>query len=94
MEALIDAGMVVQTSAGNVPRKKQYLDEGRGIPIQSLWADLPALHAQSSERLGYPTQKPETLLERIITASSNEGDLVLDAYCGCGTATSRVVWKF
>jgi DNA modification methylase len=85
MQELIDAGMVVQTSPGNVPRKKQYLDEGKGVPIQSLWADLPALHSQSKERLGYPTQKPESLLERILTASSNENDVVLDAYCGCGT---------
>jgi DNA modification methylase len=88
MQELIDNGMVIQPSPGSVPRKKQYLDEGRGVPVQSLWTDLPALHSQSAERLGYPTQKPESLLERIIKASTNEGDLVLDAYCGCGTTVS------
>lgn len=86
MSELINAGMVVQTSPHAVPRRKLYLDEGRGVPIQSLWDDIPALHSQSSERLGYPTQKPLALLERIIRASSNEGDLVLDPFCGCGTA--------
>ena len=82
------AGLVVQTNPGVVPQKKQYLDEGKGVPVQSLWDDLPALHSQDSERLGYPTQKPETLLERIIKASSNAGDVVLDPFCGCGTTIS------
>jgi len=85
MRELIGEGLVVQTSPGAVPLRKQYLDEGRGVPVQSLWDDVPALHSQASERLGYPTQKPEALLERIIKASSNEGDLVLDPFCGCGT---------
>jgi DNA modification methylase len=85
MQALIDAGLVVQTSVGGVPQRKQYLDEGKGVPIQSLWDDIPGLHSQAAERLGYPTQKPEALLERVIKAASNEGDLVLDPFCGCGT---------
>lgn len=85
MQELIEAGMVVQTSPGAVPRRKLYLDEGKGVPAQSLWDDVPALHSQAAERLGYPTQKPEALLERIIKASSNEGDTVLDPFCGCGT---------
>lgn len=85
MQELIDAGLVVQTNPGAVPRKKQYLDEGKGVPIQSLWDDIPALHSQAAERLGYPTQKPVALLERIIMASSNPGDVVLDPFCGCGT---------
>ncbi len=84
MQAFIEAGMVVQTKPGNVPQRKQYLDEGKGVPVQSLWDDVPALHSQAAERLGYPTQKPEALLERIIKASSNEGDTILDAYCGAG----------
>jgi DNA modification methylase len=92
MKALIDNGMVVQTSPGAVPRRKLYLDEGRGVPVQSLWTDLPALHANDAERLGYPTQKPEALLERILKASSNEGDVVLDPFCGCGT-TVQVAQK-
>jgi DNA modification methylase len=86
MRALIDSGMVVQTSPGAVPQRKQYLDEGKGVPIQSLWDDVTGLHSQAGERLGYPTQKPESLLERIIKASSNENDVVLDPFCGCGTA--------
>lgn len=85
MQELIDKGLVVQTSPGTVPLRKQYLDEGKGVPIQSLWDDIPGLHSQSSERLGYPTQKPLALLERIITSSSNHGDIILDPFCGCGT---------
>jgi site-specific DNA-methyltransferase (adenine-specific) len=86
MQELLDSGMVVQTNPGAVPRRKLYLDEGKGVAIQTLWDDIPGLHSQASERLGYPTQKPLALLERIIQASSNEGDLVLDPFCGCGTA--------
>jgi DNA modification methylase len=85
MQQLIDTGLVVQTSPGAVPRRKQYLDEGKGVPAQSLWDDIPALHSQSAERLGYPTQKPVALLERIINASSDKGEVVLDPFCGCGT---------
>jgi DNA modification methylase len=86
MNELIADGMVVQTSPGAVPRHKLYLDAGKGVSIQTLWDDIEALSASSSERLGYPTQKPLDLLERIIKASSNEHDIVLDAFCGCGTA--------
>lgn len=85
MNALIDAGMVVQAKPGLVPQRKLYLDEGKGVPVQSLWDDIHALHSQSGERLGYPTQKPLALLERIILASTNDGDIVLDPFCGCGT---------
>jgi site-specific DNA-methyltransferase (adenine-specific) len=69
-----------------VPRLKSYLDEMPGVPLQSVWTDIRPLHNLAAERLGYPTQKPLPLLERIVTASSNEGDIVLDAFCGCGTA--------
>jgi hypothetical protein len=57
-----------------------------GIPLQDVWDDIPPINSRAKERLGYPTQKPEALLERIIQASSNEGDVVLDPFCGCGTA--------
>ncbi len=67
---------------------KQYLDESRGVRLQNLWDDIRPIGAQAAERLGYPTQKPEVLLERIISASSNEGDVVLDPFCGCGTAVA------
>ena len=70
---------------GGVPRFKRYLDEMPGILLQDIWVDLPPISSQAKERLGYPTQKPESLLERIIISSSNEGDLVLDPFCGCGT---------
>lgn len=71
---------------GGVPSFKQYLDDMRGVELQDVWSDIPPISAQAKERLGYPTQKPLSLLERIIRASSNEGDLVLDPFCGCGTA--------
>jgi hypothetical protein len=61
------------------------MDEMPGVPLQNLWADLTVLNNRSKETLGYPTQKPEALLERIINASSNEGDTILDPFCGCGT---------
>ncbi len=67
-------------------RRKRYADELQGRPVQNLWDDIDMISSQSAERLGYPTQKPITLLERIIRASSNENDVVLDPFCGCGTA--------
>ncbi len=73
-------------------RRKIYLDESPGVPAADVWNDLPPIHASSAERLGYPTQKPEALLERILRASSNEGDIVLDPFCGCGT-TVQVAQK-
>lgn len=85
MKQLIDANLVVQARPGAVPERKQYLDEGKGIPIQSLWTDVVSINPMAAERLGYPTQKPLALLERIIKASSNEGGIVLDPFCGCGT---------
>ncbi|MGA7711930.1 MAG: DNA methyltransferase [Rhizomicrobium sp.] len=66
-------------------RKKIYLDESQGVPLTDVWDDLPPIHASAPERLGYPTQKPQALLERILDASSNEGDIILDPFCGCGT---------
>ena len=86
MEELIKDGRVIQTSPGAVPAYKRYLDEMPGVPLQDLWTDVRPIGAQAAERLGYPTQKPESLLERIIKTSSNEGDCVLDPFCGCGTA--------
>lgn len=67
-------------------RLKRYLDEMPGTPLGTVWDDILPLNSQAQERLGYPTQKPEALLERIIAASSNPGDVVLDPFCGCGTA--------
>lgn len=72
--------------SGGVPREKRFLDEQEGTPLSSVWTDIPAINAVAQERLNYPTQKPVALLERIIKASSNENDIVLDPFCGCGTA--------
>ncbi len=66
-------------------QRRRFLDELKGKPVQSLWDDIEMLSSQSAERLGYPTQKPVALLERILNASSNPGDVVLDPFCGCGT---------
>jgi site-specific DNA-methyltransferase (adenine-specific) len=86
MKTAWDAGLVVQPNPGSVVRFKRYLDEQRGKPIGDVWADIAPLNSQAAERLGYPTQKPLALLERIISMSSNPGDVVLDPFCGCGTA--------
>ena len=85
MERLDREGRVFYTASG-MPRRKRYLDEMPGVPLQDVWTDIPPVGSRASERLGYPTQKPEALLERIILSSSNEGDIVLDPFCGCGTA--------
>jgi len=72
-------------SGSEAPRYRRYLDEMDGTPINSVWTDIPPLNSQAQERLGYPTQKPVALLERILNAASNPGDVVLDPFCGCGT---------
>jgi site-specific DNA-methyltransferase (adenine-specific) len=79
-------GRIYWPKKGKVPSLIRYLDEMPGSPIQDIITDIPPLSAQSKEKLGYPTQKPLTLLERIISVSSNKGDVVLDPFCGCGTA--------
>jgi DNA modification methylase len=86
MQELYEQGWIIQTKPGAVPRLKRYLDEMPGVAIADVWEDVPAVQGGSNEFLGYPTQKPLILMERIITASSNEGDTVLDPFCGCGTA--------
>jgi len=85
MQKLHDDGELYYSKTGYV-RRKLFLDESRGVPVQSLWTDIKALTGSHAERLGYPTQKPLALLDRIIQASSNPNDIVLDAFCGCGTA--------
>jgi site-specific DNA-methyltransferase (adenine-specific) len=77
--------LIYWTSTGR-PRYKIYADEYKGKPVGDIWTDVPYLSSGDAERLGYPTQKPLALLERIIQASSREGDTVLDPFCGCGTA--------
>lgn len=87
MEKLEAEGRIVYSKTG-YPRLKVYLDEMPGIPLQNIWLDISVLSSWSSERLGYPTQKPETLLERIIKTSSSKGDIILDPFCGCGTTVA------
>ena len=86
MEAAYKSGLIVQLYPGAVPQYKLYLEDSRGRTPTSDWNDIP--QATGAESLDYPTQKPEALLERIILASSNEGDVVLDPFCGCGTAVA------
>jgi len=78
--------------AKNWPRLKRYLDDSLGVPLQDVWTDIPPINSQAKERLGYPTQKPEALMERIIQASSGDGNLVLDPFCGCGTTVAVARW--
>jgi len=85
MKKLYEQGRIVQTKPGNVPRYKTYLDEMKGVELQDLWIDIKPV-TTGKESLGYPTQKPVLLLERIIKSASNPKDLVLDPFCGCGTA--------
>ncbi|MDR2116764.1 MAG: restriction endonuclease, partial [Planctomycetaceae bacterium] len=84
INAAIADSLIYFTSNG-IPRYKQFLDEMEGVPVQDTWTDFYGLSSHDKERLGYATQKPLALLERIIKASSNKGDVVLDAFCGCGT---------
>ena len=84
MERLEAEGRIAYSRTGT-PRYKIYLDEKQGKALQDIWDDIPPVHVNLKERLGYPTQKPTALVERIIRSSSNEGDLVLDPFCGCGT---------
>ncbi|MFJ9734633.1 DNA methyltransferase [Streptomyces sp. NPDC101171] len=85
MQAAYDAGLVVQTAPGRVPRLKRYLDEQRGKPLGDVWTEISPLNSRAAERLGYPTQKPVELLRRIIEFSSSPGDIILDPFAGCGT---------
>ena len=87
IQRLHDEGKLHYSKTGYA-RQKLYLSESKGVPVQNIWSDIPSLVGSNNERMGYPTQKPEALLERIIKASSNEGDTVLDAYCGCGTSVA------
>ncbi|MEK7270359.1 MAG: DNA methyltransferase [Planctomycetota bacterium] len=86
MQQLHAEGRIVQTKPGAVPRYKRYLDEMPGVALQDIWDDIRPIGSQANERLGYPTQKPLALLERVISFASNEGDTALDPFCGCGTA--------
>lgn len=86
MDKLDAAGLIYwPKKAGAWPYIKLYLEDMEGVPAQDTWSDIDPINMRAAERLGYPTQKPIALLERIIEASSNPGDIVLDPFCGCGT---------
>ncbi len=85
LEELDAKGMIYWPENGGWPRYKYFLDDAKGVALQSIWSDLFVVNSQAQERTDYPTQKPESLVERIINASSNPGDLVLDCFCGSGT---------
>ncbi len=86
METMDDEGKIHwPQKEGGMPMLKRYADKGKGVPLQNVWTDIPPIHNMSPERLGYPTQKPIALLDRIIRSSTNEGDVVFDPFCGCGT---------
>jgi len=86
MQKMYEQGLIVQSKREAVPRQKRYLDEGMGTPVGTMWDDINPVYGSSGESLGYPTQKPLMLLERILEMSSNPNDIILDAFCGCGTA--------
>ena len=86
LELLDEAGIIYWPEKGSVPQQKRYVDDGEGVPVQDIISDIPPIGSHARERVGYPTQKPLALLERIIKASSNEGGVVLDPFCGCATA--------
>jgi len=91
MTELIKQGRIIQTNPGTVPKYKRYLDEMPGKPLQDIWDDvrsLAGLGASEDEKTGYPTQKPESLLERVIATSTNHGDLVMDIFGGSGTTAA------
>ena len=85
MQSAHENGLLHYSSTG-LASQKRYLDEMQGNPVDTIWDDIQPIQSQSQERIGYPTQKPLALLERIIRVSSNEGDVVLDPFCGCATA--------
>ncbi len=91
MQELIEDGRIIQTRPGAVPQYKRYLDEMSGVPAQNIWTDIEVINNRSREKLGYPTQKPVALLERILNTSSNPDDVVLDAFCGCGTTIDAAI---
>lgn len=92
LEALDRVGLVKWPDrAGGKPEHKRYLEDMPGVTLQDVWTDIDPINARAAERLGYPTQKPLALLDRITAASSNEGDVVLDPFCGCGTTIDSAI---
>lgn len=91
LEALDAAGKIYWPPKGGMPQIKRYKDELKGLAVGDLWTDIDKINQVAAERLGYPTQKPIALMERILQASSNPGDVVLDPFCGCGTTIDAAI---
>jgi hypothetical protein len=87
----MDAAGLIYWTRNRVPRLKFHVEDAPGMPLPDIWSDISPINSQARERLGYPTQKPLKLMERIIQASSGEGDTVLDPFCGCGTTIDAAV---
>lgn len=86
LDKLDEAGLIHwPKKEGGAPRGKRLLEDAKGAPLQDVWTDIRAIHNMADERIGYPTQKPLALMDRIISASTNAGDTILDPFCGCGT---------
>ena len=91
LDLLDQAGLIYWPTRGSVPQQKRYADENPGVGVQDIITDIGPISSQSKERLGYPTQKPVALLDRIIQVSSNKGDVIFDPFCGCGTTIYSAV---
>ncbi len=91
LDLLDKAGLIYWPTRGSVPQQKRYANENPGVPLQDIITDIGPLSSQSEERLGFQTQKPTLLLDRIIQASTNPGDMVFDPFCGCGTTIYSAV---
>lgn len=87
-----DAGLIHwPAKQGGMPQGKRLLEDAKGVPLQDVWTDIKPIHNIASERMGYPTQKPIALLDRIIQSSTNKGEVVFDPFCGCGTTIYSAV---
>lgn len=91
MQKLYEQGKIYQSKPGAVPRRKMYLDEAKGIPLQDIWSDIVPVQGASTENENYPTQKPLSLLERILSVATDPGDLVFDCFMGSGTTQAAAM---
>lgn len=93
MQKLYEEGKIYQSKPGAVPRRKMYLDEAKGVPLQDIWTDIVPVQGAAGENENYPTQKPISLLERILDVATDFGDLVFDCFMGSGTTQAVAMMK-